>query len=388
MDVIVDNPIEVNPGEDAVRKNGINEKQSPGSSGESVKKSYRFAKPTVSSAARFSASTRKAPVGSPVSGSSTNRLRSCSTFSSATASTRALVRRNSIGDVQRQSGSALTKTASAASSEGARPSVSDYRRASLLSSINLPEQKKPAVASVAGTRQESLRKTAIESPDSSPRVSSKPPSETSIEKLSPSPSTATKPWSSSLLSKSLHAGNGSLRKMPSSPTVNSGSKVWSSASSVEKDRSATSARPNVSTPDSRDSRFLVLPQVETKVGDDVRLDLRGHRIRSLETGGLNLSPNLEFVYLRDNLLSSLEGIEILKRVKVLDLSFNEFKGLGFEHLGNCKFLQQLYLAGNQITSLATLPELPNLEFLSVAQNKLKSLAMSTQPRLQVSVHQQ
>ncbi|CAN6465482.1 unnamed protein product [Victoria cruziana] len=383
MDVIVDNPIEVNPGEDAVRKNGINEKQSPGSSGESVKKSYRFAKPTVSSAARFSASTRKAPVGSPVSGSSTNRLRSCSTFSSATASTRALVRRNSIGDVQRQSGSALTKTASAASSEGARPSVSDYRRASLLSSINLPEQKKPAVASVAGTRQESLRKTAIESPDSSPRVSSKPPSETSIEKLSPSPSTATKPWSSSLLSKSLHAGNGSLRKMPSSPTVNSGSKVWSSASSVEKDRSATSARPNVSTPDSRDSRFLVLPQVETKVGDDVRLDLRGHRIRSLETGGLNLSPNLEFVYLRDNLLSSLEGIEILKRVKVLDLSFNEFKGLGFEHLGNCKFLQQLYLAGNQITSLATLPELPNLEFLSVAQNKLKSLAMSTQPRLQV-----
>jgi hypothetical protein len=127
----------------------------------------------------------------------------------------------------------------------------------------------------------------------------------------------------------------------------------------------------------------MLPQVEIKAGDDVRLDLRGHRIRTLNASGLNLSPNLEFVYLRDNLLSTLDGIEILTRVKVLDLSFNDFKGPGFEPLENCKALQQLYLAGNQITSLVSLPELPNLEFLSVAQNKLKSLTMSSQPRLQV-----
>lgn len=123
--------------------------------------------------------------------------------------------------------------------------------------------------------------------------------------------------------------------------------------------------------------------MEIKAGDDVRLDLRGHRVRNLNAGGLNLSPNLEFVYLRDNLLSTLEGVEILTRVKVLDLSFNDFKGPGFEPLANCKALQQLYLAGNQITSLISLPQLPNLEFLSVAQNKLKSLAMASQPRLQV-----
>ncbi|TQD70518.1 hypothetical protein C1H46_043948 [Malus baccata] len=114
-----------------------------------------------------------------------------------------------------------------------------------------------------------------------------------------------------------------------------------------------------------------------------RLDLRGHRVRSLKASGLNLSPNLEFVYLRDNLLSTLEGVEILARVKVLDLSFNDFKGPGFEPLETCKVLQQLYLAGNQLTSLASLPQLPNLEFLSVAQNKLKSLTMASQPRLQV-----
>jgi len=125
----------------------------------------------------------------------------------------------------------------------------------------------------------------------------------------------------------------------------------------------------------------MLPQVDLKASDEVRLDSRGHRVRSLKQ--LRLSPALEFVYLRDNLLSSLEGIEILKGVKVLDLSFNDFKLPGFEPLRNCIVLQQLYLAGNQITSLASLPELPNLEFLSVAQNRLKSLCMAHQLRLQV-----
>ncbi|KAI3859365.1 hypothetical protein MKX03_010850 [Papaver bracteatum] len=59
------------------------------------------------------------------------------------------------------------------------------------------------------------------------------------------------------------------------------------------------------------------------------------------------------------------------------------KGPGFEPLENCKALQQIYLAGNQITSLVSLPQFPNLELLSVAQNRLKSLSMESQPRLQV-----
>lgn len=172
---------------------------------------------------------------------------------------------------------------------------------------------------------------------------------------------------------------------PSTPSrsVFSGSRVNSTTSSSLDRNSTLSTRRKAATPDSRNSRFIVLPQVEIRAGDDVRLDLRGHKVRSLNGNGLNLTPSLEFVYLRDNLLSSLEGIEILKRVKVLDLSFNNFKEPGFEPVANCKALQQLYLAGNQITSIASLPELPNLEFLSVAQNKLKSLSMARQPRLQV-----
>ncbi|KAL6577198.1 hypothetical protein OROMI_011474 [Orobanche minor] len=45
---------------------------------------------------------------------------------------------------------------------------------------------------------------------------------------------------------------------------------------------------------------------------------------------------------------------------VLDLSFNDFKGPGFEPLGNCKALQSL-------------PELPNLEVLVASKNKISTL---------------
>lgn len=168
-----------------------------------------------------------------------------------------------------------------------------------------------------------------------------------------------------------------------SPTYATGA-ARRSSSPISGDRAAGSpARRKSLTSESRDSRFIALPSVDVKAGDDVRLDLRGQKVRSLDCNLVNLTPKLEFVYLRDNKLANLAGIEILRRVKVLDLSFNEFKGPGFEPLANCKALQQLYLAGNQITSLSGLPQLPNLEFLSVAQNKLKSLAMATQPRLQV-----
>ncbi|KAL0398272.1 UNVERIFIED_CONTAM: microtubule-associated protein AIR9 [Sesamum radiatum] len=256
-----------------------------------------------------------------------------------------------------------------ASSIGAKPtirqSVSETRKSVPIS----PVAKTPRTpTSSDSSKQESSKKTSLRSSQLS--VSS-------VKKIS-SPSLDSTGSSGSIRKSITKINSLSAR----SPTVSSGSKSGSVSTSL--DRSSTlPGRKKVGTPDSRDSRLMMLPQVEAKAGDDVRLDLRGHKIRSLTSSGLNLSQNLEFVYLRDNLLSTLDGIEVLKRVKVLDLSFNDFKGPGFEPLENCKALQQLYLAGNQITSLKSLPELPNLEFLSVAQNKLKSLSMASQPRLQV-----
>ncbi|KAL2327482.1 hypothetical protein Fmac_020909 [Flemingia macrophylla] len=286
-------------------------------------------------------------------------------------STGGLLQKASISDGRRKAGAdsaAGAKSSASTATEPARRSLPELRRSSA-SSSRAGIGAKPAAGSAGATKVEVARK---------PATVSKPA-------LSASGSSLSRRVGSSSVDSTASSGGGSARRTVSrvsSPTVSSGLKAGSLSTSQDR-TSALSGRRKGGTPDSRDSRFVVLPQIEIKANDDLRLDLRGHRVRSLNASGLNLSSNLEFVYLRDNLLSTLEGVEILTRVKVLDLSFNDFKGPGFEPLENCKVLQQLYLAGNQITSLASLPQLPNLEFLSVAQNKLKSLTMESQPRLQV-----
>uniref|UniRef100_A0A1J3CLM1 187-kDa microtubule-associated protein AIR9 n=1 Tax=Noccaea caerulescens TaxID=107243 RepID=A0A1J3CLM1_NOCCA len=305
------------------------------------------------------------------------------------SSTPVTVRRNSTGGVTDKSTGGTKvpakRMSTASLTDPVRRSLPELKRSSLsslsaktVSKASLPESKNSILVS-PGSRSSTKSKAESSSsvrPAMSVSVSSKRAPSSSVD------SSGSSGRLQSTFTSGRTASKVSSPSAGSSPSVSSG--IRSKSFSTPLDRSSTfSGRKKPATPDSRDSRLIILPKVEVKAGDDMRLDLRGHRIRSLTSSGLHLSPNLEFVYLRDNLLSALEGIEILNRVKVLDLSFNDFKGPGFEPLENCKMLQQLYLAGNQITSLASLPQLPNLEFLSVAQNKLKSLAMASQPRLQV-----
>ncbi|KAL9147547.1 hypothetical protein ABFS82_13G180100 [Erythranthe guttata] len=333
----------------------------------SIEKKSTLVRPTMSSASRTSGSvavTRRSSTGG-------------------------LPEKQPISITKRQSdetGSAGKRTTSLAS-DPLRKSLPEIRRSSVSSISAKPtirqsisETQKPLPISPTVRTPRTPTSSVLSKQDSSKKipVRSSQPSVSSIKKVaSPSLDSA---GSSGSVRKSI--AKASPISTTRSPTVSSGSRSGGMSTSADRSSSLL-GRKKVGTPESRDSRMIMLPQVEVKASDDVRLDLRGHKIRSLHGGGLNLSPNLEFVYLRDNLLSALDGIGVLKRVKVLDLSFNEFKGPGFEPLENCKALQQLYLAGNQITSLKSLPELPNLEFLSVAQNKLKSLSMASQPRLQV-----
>ncbi|XWS67442.1 hypothetical protein CRYUN_Cryun04dG0006800 [Craigia yunnanensis] len=319
-----------------------------------------------------------------------------STISSSlqTSNSVAVTRRNSTGGVPgKSSASSASQQNNASTIAGKKPTTPESVRRSL------PELRRSSLPSVATkpTSRANLSETRKSVPVSpmGRSLSTSTASDSNIQKtvrkstvkpaLSAS-SSLKRITSSSLDSTSSSTSRKTISKVSSpttrSPTVSSGLRAGSLSSSLDIS-SNLSGRKKAATPESRDSRFIVLPQVEIKAGDDVRLNLRGHRVRSLNASGLNLSPNLEFVYPRDNLLSTLDGVEILTRVKFLDLSFNDFKGPGFEPLENCKALQQLYLAGNQITSLVSLPQLPNLEFLSVAQNKLKSLSMASQPRLQV-----
>ncbi|KAI4370946.1 hypothetical protein MLD38_019233 [Melastoma candidum] len=278
-------------------------------------------------------------------------------------------RRNSTGGLTQKESSAKSnsgvgkKEKAHSATDGVRRSLPEPRKPSLPSFSTKPSRASDSDTN--GLKQDAVR-NSVERPAS--------PTTSSSSRRYPSTSSN----SVGCTKMSSKVSSPSAR----TPTSSAGLRASSLSSSIDKGTRLSRQR-RIASPDSRDIKFMMLPQVEIKASDDVRLDLRGHRVRTLNANGLNLSPNLEFVYLRDNLLSTLEGVEILSRVKVLDLSFNDFKGPGFEPLENCKALQQLYLAGNQITSLASLPQLPNLEFLSVAQNKLKSLAMATQPRLQV-----
>lgn len=382
------------PCEDPVEKPPIVENQTPAISSESTKRVAKTVKPAVAAFSKVSAATvsaRKRLDSKTGQVSSSTVMKPTVSASLKSSSTVPAARRNSTGGLpeKRQSNAvsvARKKTDSSSGSEPARRSLPELRRSSL-----------PSVSAKASTRTSvsDARKSVPVSPVARSLKTSTRSDETkqeTVRKSSARPSSLVSSSSSRrITSTSLDSsGSSGIRRTvtkvssPSarSPSVSSGLRSGSLSSSLDRS-SSLSGRRKVATPESRDSRFIVLPQVETKAGDDVRLDLRGHRVRSLNASGLNLSANLEFVYLRDNLLSTLEGVEILTRVKVLDLSFNDFKGPGFEPLENCKSLQQLYLAGNQITSLASLPQLPNLEFLSVAQNKLKSLSMASQPRLQV-----
>lgn len=364
-----------------------NSELQPQSSAESVKRTLKTVKPNVTpKVSGPTGVTRKRMEANNSLDLSKTRVKSTATKASSSNSV-PVVRRNSTGGLPEKHPVSITKKqtsvnpvsskmTSTVASEPLRRSLPEVRRSSL-----------PSVATKSLTRSTTseTRKSAPSAPIA--RTSRTPPSsdankqdsgKKSLATPSPSVSFSKRVASSSLDSTASSSTRKAVPKVSSpsarSPSVSSGLKGSSSSSSVNR-ISSLSGR--------RDSRYIMLPKVEIKAGDDVRLDLRGHRIRSLNSSGLNLSPTLEFVYLRDNLLSTVEGVEILKRVKVLDLSFNDFKGPGFEPLENCKALQQLYLAGNQITSLKSLPELPNLEFLSVAQNKLKSLSMASQPRLQV-----
>lgn len=292
-------------------------------------------------------------------------------------STGGLLQKESISDGRRKTvaeSSAGAKSGASSATEPVRRSLPELRRSSLTSS----RAAKTVATSPAGS---ALRTSGASKVEVAKKTVSKPALSASASVSSLSSSRRISSSSVDSTASSVSSARRTVSRV-SSPTVSSGLKAGS-LSTLQDRTSALSGRRKGGTPDSRDSRFIVLPQVDIKASDELRLDLRGHRVRSLNASGLNLSSNLEFVYLRDNLLSTLEGVEILARVKVLDLSFNDFKGPGFEPLENCKVLQQLYLAGNQITSLASLPQLPNLEFLSVAQNKLKSLTMASQPRLQV-----
>eukprot|EP00762_Andalucia_godoyi_P004603 ANDGO_05123.mRNA.1 187-kDa microtubule-associated protein AIR9 len=101
-----------------------------------------------------------------------------------------------------------------------------------------------------------------------------------------------------------------------------------------------------------------------------RLSLNSQGLTSLDS----LFPHVqraEFLYLRDNCLSSFSSFSMLPQLKVLDLSCNALSH--FDLLAPLPNLRQLFLSGNYLTTLFDFPKFDELQVLSLAHNALESL---------------
>ncbi|KAL0249226.1 hypothetical protein GEMRC1_004459 [Eukaryota sp. GEM-RC1] len=127
----------------------------------------------------------------------------------------------------------------------------------------------------------------------------------------------------------------------------------------------------------RSDSLLILEDVRPVDG---RINLNKKRLKSLT--GLKSNPKTEFLYLRDNCISSLSNVPIMKNLKILDIGYNELTTLGF--LSSFPSLRQLYVNSNQLSTLSDMPSLAFLEHFSFSQNDVSSFeGMPPLPELRV-----
>ena len=100
-----------------------------------------------------------------------------------------------------------------------------------------------------------------------------------------------------------------------------------------------------------------------------KLFLRQNKIKKIE--GLESLVNLTGLYLSQNEIKKIEGLESLMSLADLDISQNEIKKIeGLESLMN---LEELYLSQNEIKKIEGLESLMNLEELYLSQNEIKKI---------------
>lgn len=261
-------------------------------SSESVKKVPKGVKPNGSMMPKGNASTgivkKKAEVKSGLSCNLTGTRSTLtkSTVSSASRSSGSIpvIRRNSTGGLHEKQPTSLTKGQDSSVSTVAgkrsgssaldpvRRSLPEIRRSSLppastktatRSGISEVRNSVPVSPVARATRTSSSSDASKQ--DFSKRSSTRP-SPTSVSSIKRVPSTSLdSTGSSSSLRKSVAKVSSPSSR---SPSVSSGSKTGSLSTSMDRS-SNLSGRKKVGTPESRDSRFIMLPQVEIKAGDDV-----------------------------------------------------------------------------------------------------------------------
>lgn len=107
------------------------------------------------------------------------------------------------------------------------------------------------------------------------------------------------------------------------------------------------------------------------------IDVSYNKINQINRNAFNgLQGHLQMLNLSFNLLGELYSHTFtnLADLRVLDLSYNHIGALGFKTFSGLPNLRALFLTGNSLRDLGFPESLPSLDFLHLADNKLKSLS--------------
>nr|AEN71825.1 toll-like receptor 5 membrane form [Paralichthys olivaceus] len=108
----------------------------------------------------------------------------------------------------------------------------------------------------------------------------------------------------------------------------------------------------------------------------VTIDISKNKINQIQRNAFNgLQGHLRILNLSSNLLGEIysDTFANLKNLSALDLSYNHIGALGHQAFSDLPELRWLFLTGNSLRDLGSPASLPNLDFLLLGDNKLKSV---------------
>ncbi|QUC23699.1 uncharacterized protein UV8b_07940 [Ustilaginoidea virens] len=102
----------------------------------------------------------------------------------------------------------------------------------------------------------------------------------------------------------------------------------------------------------------------------VRICLRQNSIQEIE-GLAPLADTLKDIDLYDNLISHMRGLDELRKLTSLDLSFNKIKHI--KNISHLTQLKDLFLVANKISNIEGLDSLDKLTSLELGSNRIREL---------------
>ncbi|KAG5981920.1 hypothetical protein E4U55_002539 [Claviceps digitariae] len=100
------------------------------------------------------------------------------------------------------------------------------------------------------------------------------------------------------------------------------------------------------------------------------LDLSFNKIKHIKN--ISHMTELKDLFLVANKISRIEGLETFEKLTSLELGSNRIREL--KNLDNLKNLKELWVAKNKITELTGLGGLPNIRLLSIQSNRIRDLS--------------